>query len=171
PHPMLPRAAVPRPRLELACDLPAVRQHRRDDGTGREPGQPHLEPVPMGACAAQQLEAPANGVDGDVDPAVVVEVADGEAAPDDTRKVPDANECAPVHELTRLALCRAILEHLDRLGVPGEVRDRNGPVREDEVEIRVETEVWPCGPPAGEGMPEGGREACPHIRAASARRP
>ena len=63
-----------------------------------------------------------------------------------------------------MALCRAILEHLDRLGVPGEVRDRNGPVRKDEVEIRVEIEVRPCGAPAGEGVPEGGREACPNIR-------
>ena len=50
-HSRILRGEVARARLHLACELPAVRQYGRDDGTGREPCQPHFEPVPLGACA------------------------------------------------------------------------------------------------------------------------
>ena len=119
--------------------------------------------MPLGACRPDQLEAASHGVDGDVGPAVVAEVAHHEAAPDGAGQAAGADEPAAVHELTRQALCGPVFEHLDRLGVLRQVRHGDGAVGQDEVGIRVAVEVDPCSSPAGEGTTEGGGEARPDV--------
>ena len=103
----------------------------------------------------EQDQAAADGVDRDVQPAVIVVVRHSEPPADDEGQ----GRRAAVRELSRRALCGPVLEHLDRLRVPAKVPDRDRAVGEDEVRIAVEVEVAPGDAPARERTAEGGGEA------------
>ena len=105
------------------------------------------------ASAAQQDEPAADGVDRDVDVAVVVDVGGGEAAAVLTREPVEPHETGHVRELAV-----QVLEHLHRAAVGLQIGDGDRSVREHEVEVAVVVEVDPRVAPAGEIGAEGGRE-------------
>src|SRR5918992_55938 len=58
---------------------------------------------------------------------------------------------------------RPAAQHLYRLAVPGQARDGDRAVREDEVEVAVQVEVCPRDAPAGEARVEGRHERPPYV--------
>ena len=162
-EPRILRREVAAARLHLTDESAAVRERDRHARAWSEAGRAHLEPVSGRGSELQQLQPAADRVDRDVEPAVVVVVRDGDTATDDARQSDGADRCTGIRELPGRPLCGAILEHLDRLGVPGEVRDRNGAVGEYQVGVAVEVEVGPRRSPAGERLSEGGLETGPSV--------
>ena len=150
-HPRVLRRQIARACLDFAYQSATVRKDRSHDRSGREPGEPHREPVAGRSRRPQELQLPPDRIDGDVHAAVVVEVGGREAAADDAGEVVPADECGPVGESGRSTRGRAnVLEHLDRLRVPRETGHRDSAVGEHEIGIAVEVEVDPGCAPAGE---------------------
>ena len=90
------------------------------------------------AGTAQQDQLAADRVDRQVHVAVVVEVRRGQPAPVRPRQPIEPDQGRHVRELAV-----DVLQHLHRPGVAGQVRDRDRPVREHEVEVPVVVEVDP----------------------------
>ena len=148
-HSRVLRRQIARPRLHLAYEPATVGRTAVTTAPGENLASRTASQWPTAPVGRKQLELPADRVDGDVHPAVVVEVGRREAAADDAGKVVPADECGPVRESGVDSWRRAhVLEHLDRLRVSREIRDRDSAVGEHEVGLAVEVEVDPGDAPA-----------------------
>ena len=87
------------------------------------------------AGVVQEDQVAADGVDGDIDAAVVVVVGGGEPATVRAQPAQDVRVGERPAGLLR--------EHLDGPGILREVRDRDRPIREHEVEPPVVVQVDP----------------------------
>src|SRR6185312_14615561 len=144
---------VARPGVELPYQAAAVGERHGDDRAGREP--PNLEPVPLRAVVAEQLERAADRVDRDVGVTVVVEVGDGEPA--------------AVPRFRRSGVERAdgpaVRGHdADPLRVLGKAPDGDSAVRDRELGAAVEIEVGPARAPTRVLLAERADEGRPRVR-------
>ena len=147
---------VARAGVQLTPELPSVCKLHGHLGAGRRALERDLQPTD-GAAVLEQDERPAERQDRDVEVAVVV-VVGGRAAPRDDPA--DAlHRIAHLPEPALPSFGKQVLEDLDPLGVPPEVRDRDVAVDEHEIEVRVVVEVRPGGAPAGRAL-----EVDPRVR-------
>ena len=144
--PRILRREVAASGLHLADEPPAVGQHDGHPRARTEAGGHDLEPVAGRGRALQQQQPPADRVDRDVEPAVVVVVRDGETTADDAGQ-------SDADDLAASANCPAP----DRFSSTwigcasrSQVRDGNGTVGEHQVGVAVEVEVGPGRSPTGE---------------------
>src|SRR5439155_11916010 len=97
--------------------------------------------------------------DGDVHATVGVEVARREGGSDGGRPLGSPDERSPVSELGRRpGGTPHVVQDLNRLRVPLEIRDRYPAVGEHEVGMAVQVEVDPGSAPAGKRLAERRRE-------------
>ena len=107
----------------------------------------------------RRTSSPAIEATRQVEVAVIVVVRRRQAPAIDERAVAEPDSGAHVRDLAVNAA-----EYLDRLRIRVEIRDRDSPVGEDQVEVPVEVEVSPGSAPAGEGRVERLGKVRPGIR-------